>query len=98
MGTKLSHLQECRRRLGWQAPKAIPANQHKHSNTRYIAEEFFPDPKHKASSGSEPSVHPRLPGTTKPPAHPDTILQCTRQICRQNPSKKRVGGEDGEDQ
>ena len=57
-----------------------------------------PDPKHKANSGSEPSVHPRLPGTTKPTAHLDTILQCTGWICKANLSKKRVGGEDGKAQ
>ena len=50
------------------------------------------------TSGSGPSVLPRLPGTTIPPVHSDKILQCTGQICRAIPSKKRVGGEDGEAQ
>ena len=49
-------------------------------------------------SGSGPSVLPRLPGTTKPPVNLDTNLQCTGQICGTNPSKKTVGGEDGEAQ
>ena len=58
----------------------------------------FQTPNHKANSASKPSAQPRLPGTTKPSAHPDTVLQCTRQICGANPSKKRVGGEDVEAQ
>ena len=50
--------------------------------------------------GSGLSAHsdPRPPGATKLPAHLDTIIQCTRKICRINLSKKRVGGEDGEAQ
>ena len=52
------------------------------------------------TSGSGLSAHsdPRLPSATKLSVHPDTIIQCTRQICRANLSKKRVGGEDGEAQ
>ena len=41
---------------------------------------------------------PELPGATKLPVHQDAIIQCTRQICRANTSKKRMGGEDGEAQ
>ena len=52
----------------------------------------------KQIQAQEPSAHPRLPGTRKPLVHPDTILQYTRQICRANLSKKRVGGEDGKAQ
>ena len=58
--------------------KQLQPNQHKYSNTRYTADEFLLDPKHKANSGSGTSAHPRLPGTTKPSVHLDTILQCTR--------------------
>ena len=63
MGTKLFHLQKHRRRLGWQMSKANPADQQKHSITRYTTEEH-----------SEPSVHSKISDTTNPPAHPDTIL------------------------
>ena len=45
-----------------------------------------------------PQCTQRLPDTTKPLANPNTILQCTGQIHRANPSKKRVGGEDGKAQ
>ena len=48
------------------------------------------------TSGSGPSAHPRLPGTTKLPEHTDTIIRCARQICGANPSKKGVGREDRE--
>ena len=48
-----------------------------------------------SGSGLPLSSDPRLSGATKLPAHVDTIIQCTRQICRANPSKKRVGREDG---
>ena len=40
-------------------------------------------------------MHPRLPGTTKSSAHPDTALQCARPLCGANMIKKRVGGENG---
>ena len=39
MGNKLSHLQKHGRRLGWQTSKTIPADQQKHSDTRYTAKE-----------------------------------------------------------
>ena len=63
-----------------------------------MAEEFLQDLKCVTTCGSGPSVLPRPPDTTKPPVHPDTFLQCTGQICGANPSKKIVGGEDGEAQ
>ena len=42
--------------------------------------------------------YPELPGATNFPAHPDAIIQHTRQICAANPSEKRMGGEDEEAQ
>ena len=93
IGTKLSHLQKCRR-LGQQTSEAITTNRQKLSNTRYTAEVFFPNPKYEGNPGSEPSAHPRLLSTTKP-AHPDTVLQCTRLICRTDMFEKRVGRENG---
>ena len=41
----------------------------------------FQTQKHEAISGPEPSVCTRLSGTTKLPAHPDTVLRCSGQIC-----------------
>ena len=85
MGTKLSHLQKHRKRLGWQTSKAIPANQQKHSNTRYTAEEYLTNTKHKAKSGSEPSVHSRLSDTTNPQSTQtlsfNVLDRYTEQIC-----------------
>ena len=100
MGTKLSHLQECRRRLGWEAPKTSPTKYQRHPNTRYTAAEFLPDPKGTTTSDSGISVpsDPKLQGATKLPMYLDSIIGCTGQICGANPSKKRMGREDGKTQ
>ena len=80
--------------------KQLQQNNKRCTNTRYTVEEFLPDPKGKTTSDSGLSMppDPRLQGAAKLPMCPDSVIQCTRQICGTNPSKKRVGGEDGKTQ
>ena len=94
-------MQEHRGRLRWWTPKTNPTKHQKHSDTRCTtAEEFLPDSKCMTTSGAGLPVpsDPRLSSATKLPVHLDTTIWCMGQICGANPSKKRMGVEDGEAQ
>ena len=85
-GTKLSHLQKCRRGFEQRTSETT-------STIWCTAEVPFPRLRYKASPGTKSSVHQKLSGTTKP-AHPN-ILWCAWPMCRTDMLEKRVGEENG---
>ena len=110
MGTKLYHLEKHRGGLEWWFVRptttkcsVAPAEHPMHSITRHTTtttEEYpmSPGPKSPAATGHTPFPATRLPAppATKLPALWVTILWYTRLIHRADPSKKRVGRENGE--
>ena len=94
-GDQIVPLARMQKKTGMASTKSNSSKPTKTLKHKIHSRRILSKPKTWGNSSSEPSVYPWLIGTTEPPAHLDTMLWCTGQICVANPSKKRVGGEDG---